>query len=82
MENHSFDNLYGEFEGAEGLSKAAMANITQMDATGKPFTTLPAIPRSSVFPSNLANNFFNIDQYVPSDQETPDVTHRYYQERM
>jgi phospholipase C len=59
-----------------------MANITQMDATGKPFTTLPAIPRSSVFPSNLANNFFNIDQYVPSDQETPDVTHRYYQERM
>jgi len=31
---------------------------------------------------NLPNNIFNIDQYVPNDQETPDVLHRYYQEQL
>jgi acid phosphatase len=30
----------------------------------------------------LPNNYFNIDQYVPENQETPDVLHRYYQEQM
>jgi len=82
MENHSFDNLYGQFEGADGLSNASETAITQLDASDKPYTFLPEIPRSSVFPVNLPNRNFNIDQYVPSDQEIPDVTHRYYQEIM
>lgn len=82
MENHSFDNLYGEFPGADGHAQAKAENITQVDADGKPYTYLPAIPKTSAFPTNLPNGFFNIDQYVPSDQEIPDVLHRYYQEQM
>jgi phospholipase C len=81
LENHSFDNLYGQFAGANGLSTANKANVTQLDATGKPYTFLPPIPGSTAFPTNLPNTYFNIDQYIPSDQETPDVLHRYYQEQ-
>jgi phospholipase C len=82
LENHSFDNLYGQFTGANGLSNATAANTTQLDATGTAYAYLPAIPGTSAFPTNLANNYFNIDQYIPADQETPDVLHRYYQEQM
>ncbi len=82
LENHSFDNLYGQFPGANGLSNATPANITQVDATGTPYTFLPAVPGSTAFPTNLSNNYFNIDQYVPNDMMTPDVLHRYYQEQM
>ncbi len=82
MENHSFDNLYGQFEGANGLSNATPANTTQVDGTGNVYTTLPAVTGagSSAFPTSLANTYFNIDQYIPNDALTPDVTHRYYQE--
>ncbi len=82
MENHSFDNLYGQFPGADGLANAQPANITQIDSAGRPYSWLPTIPGTSAFPTNLPNTNFNIDQYVPSDQEIPDVLHRYYQEQM
>ena len=82
MENHSFDNLYGQFDGADGLSNAPTGRITQLDAQGQPYTYLPAVPKTSAFPTNLPNGYFNIDQYVPSDQEIPDVLHRFYQEQM
>lgn len=82
LENHSFDNLYGQFAGANGLSNATPAQITQVDATGTPYAFLPPISGSSAFPENLPNTFFNIDQYVPNDQMTPDVLHRYYQEQL
>lgn len=82
LENHSFDNLYGTFAGANGLNNASPQNITQVDATGTPYGVLPAIPGTSAFPTNLPNNIFNIDQYVANDQATPDVLHRYYQEQM
>jgi acid phosphatase len=82
LENHSFDNLYGQFTGANGLSNATAANTIQLDSTGKPYGSLPAIPGTSAFPTNLPNNYFNIDQYIPADQETPDVLHKYYQEQL
>jgi phospholipase C len=82
LENHSFDNLYGQIAGANGLSNATAANTTQLDATGTAYTSLPAILGSNAFPTNLPNNYFNIDQYVPADQDIPDVLHRYYQEQM
>lgn len=82
MENHSFDNLYGQFEGADGLADAKEENIIQVDAEGKPYATLPPIPRSSVFPTNLPNTYFGIEQYVAPDQVSPDVTHAFYQEQM
>jgi len=85
MENHSFDNLYGEFAGANGLYNATSANMIQTDSNDNVYAHLPAVigsPNASAFPTNLANKYFNIDQYVPSGQETPDVLHRYYQEQM
>ncbi|WP_246104162.1 acid phosphatase [Mucilaginibacter corticis] len=82
MENHSFDNLYGSFSGANGLSNATAANTTQVDATGTPYTVLPAIPNSPAFPTNLPNTYFNIDQYAANNVLTQDVLHRYYQEQM
>jgi phospholipase C len=82
LENHSFDNLYGQFAGATGLSSATSSNTIQVDSNGHPYDSLPAISGTTAFPTNLANNYFNIDQYIPADQETPDVLHRYYQEQM
>ncbi len=85
MENHSFDNLYGQFPGADGLSDAPNSAITQIGPDGKPYRFLPVIPKvytSSTFPDSLQNRYFNIDQYIPSFMEVPDVTHRYYQEQM
>ena len=85
MENHSFDNLYGEFAGANGLYNATSANMIQTDSNNNVYAHLPAVigsPNASAFPTNLANKYFNIDQYVPAGQETPDVLHRYYQEQM
>ncbi|MDB5156230.1 MAG: acid phosphatase [Mucilaginibacter sp.] len=83
LENHSFDNLYGSFTGAKGLSDATAANTTQVDATGTPYASLPAIlPVPPTFPTNLPNTYFNIDQYVPANLVTQDVLHRYYQEQM
>ena len=80
MENHSFDNLYGEFPGANGLANAG-ARATQRDLTGNPFATLPT-PPGGAFPSNLANAPFSIEQFVPIGSNPPDLVHRYYQEQM
>src|SRR5213076_3633701 len=39
-ENHSFDNLYGGWEGVNGLANAAAANTTQIRQAGTPFLCL------------------------------------------
>lgn len=93
LENHSFDNLYGSFEGANGLSNATAANTTQVDGNGNVYTTLPVLPSVKnvsangttpvvPFPTNLPNTYFNIDQLVPNNAITQDVLHRYYQEQL
>src|SRR4029079_15952142 len=79
LENHSFDNLYGMFPGANGLSNAGSG--TQIDSAGKAFTFLPPGPGTKAFPTDLPNHYFNIDQYVPADMKIPDLIHRYYQEQ-
>jgi phospholipase C len=45
MENWSFDSLYGEFPGAEGLTeaKAWAAQYPQLDKNGVAYTTLPQV---------------------------------------
>src|SRR5580692_5232123 len=42
MENHSFDNLYGQFEGADGLS-VGKSSIIQVDTHGTVYPFLPAL---------------------------------------
>src|SRR5437773_4277331 len=41
-ENHSFDNLYGGWEGINGLANADAAHTTQVDQAGQPFNGNPA----------------------------------------
>jgi phospholipase C len=79
LENHSFDNLYGEFRGANGLANSD-ATSTQVDGLGNPFATLP-MTATSPFPTNLPNAPFNIEQFVPASLKIPDLVHRFYQEQ-
>lgn len=81
LENHSFDNLYGEFAGANGLANAGNA-LKQIDtATSVAFDTLPEVA-ASPFPTWLPNQSFSIGDYVPPSVATRDLVHRYYQEQM
>src|SRR5256714_11879670 len=74
MENHSFDNLYGEFPGANGLSRAG-DHARQVDRSGKPYGVLPQ-PPGHAFPGNLPNAPFDIERYIPIGANTPDLVHR------
>src|SRR5260370_7630793 len=40
-ENHSFDNLYGSFPGANGISRASDTSTTQVTLISTPHTTFP-----------------------------------------
>jgi phospholipase C len=98
LENHSFDNLYGSFPGANGLSDADAAHTLQVDLAGNPMKCLqqndpnltsPPLPADECsvangdpFDSHFANEPFGIDQYVPLDQKTRDLVHRYYQNQV
>ncbi len=81
-ENHSFDNLYGSFPGANGISRASDTATTQVDlATGQPYTCLPQTD-SHLIGTCLPDQPFDITKYVPADQKTRDLIHRYYQEQV
>ncbi len=85
-ENHSFDNLYGLFPGANGVAQATVEQKIQLDHDGKPLPHLPPVytqgkpdPR---FPQNLPNGPFRIDSPPVSartDQIVPNPIHNYYQ---
>jgi phospholipase C len=79
MENHSFDSLYGSFPGVEGLSSPAAAINQIDDATGLPYLTLPSADPS--IPADLPNRPFDLSLYVPADQTTIDLVHRFYQQQ-
>jgi acid phosphatase len=90
LENHSFDNLFGSFPNADGLAAAGATKI-QVDPDGHPYTFLPPVQQlvkkpdgSKVseidprFPSDLPNQPFSIDAFVPIGGATGDLIHRYY----
>lgn len=62
-ENHSFDNLYGLFPGANGIGRATPEQMTQLDHDGKPLNELitfagngkpdPAYPRMPNMPFRI-----------------------------
>jgi phospholipase C len=76
QENHSFDNLYGLFPGANGLANAGAA-VNQVTKTGVPYVTLPQVDPH--IPLGLPVAPFNLAAYVPTNQKTIDLVHRYYQ---
>jgi phospholipase C len=85
LENRSFDSLFGFFPGANGQAQAKKAPL-QVDQFGKPYQTLPAIMEGnnvdSRFPTHLANQTFNIANYIKSDDKHPDLTHRFFIHQM
>jgi acid phosphatase len=79
LENWSFDSLYGQFAGAEGLANAGIA-APQIDATGTPYSTLPQT--ETHLPQTLPNGPFALDDYIPSDADTStDLTTNFYEEQ-
>jgi len=78
-ENHSFDNLYGGWEGVNGLSNAKPANTIQLAQTGLPFTCLLQLDVNLTSPplspicdatDHFANAPFTIDDYIPATATT------------
>jgi acid phosphatase len=96
-ENRSFDNLYGTFPGANGLSQATPEAYTQRDRDGSVLKELPPIwgglTADGVEPAlteaqtrHLANAPFAIDDpkgfNLPLGIATRDLWHRFYQNQM
>ena len=91
QENHSFDNYFGTFPGADGLANAG-ATATQVDKQGRPYATLPqplATPRviggqeeprlpDPRFPADLPNRPFLFNQFVPPSEQTANLIHTFY----
>src|SRR6478609_8005338 len=81
-ENHSFDNLYGGWEGVRGLGNANPGHTTQISEAGVPFACLLqddvnlTSPPLSVLctegttQSHFVNAPFTIDSYIPSTATT------------
>ncbi len=81
-----------------GLDQASRTSTVQRQLDGTPYTCLPQVDphltspplpadRCSVaagdaFDSHFRNKPFDIDRYVPADQKTIDLVHRYYQEQV
>src|SRR4051794_10600085 len=83
-ENHSFDNLYGGWEGVEGLGAADVAHTKQVAQDGRTFGCLlqndvnlapPALPATctdGTIASAFPNRPFTIDQIIaPTDTTCP-----------
>ncbi|MFL5800669.1 MAG: alkaline phosphatase family protein [Roseiflexaceae bacterium] len=88
QENWSFDSLYGEFPGANGVASAG-DTLRQTDKNNQPYTTLPQPKDTNKkptvadgrFPANLPVQPFEIGDYAPPDQQIGDLTQRFYQEQ-
>ena len=90
-ENRGFDNLYGSFPGANGISSASAASTQQLDLDGKTvLAKQPAVwgyastsPWSNV--STLPNAPYNLGSApvsAPTSMVTPDLVHRFYQNQL
>jgi len=81
-ENHSFDNLYGGWEGVNGLANADVAHTTQVAQNGTAYKCLKqndanltspplaadacSVAGGDAFDSHFPNTYFTIDDYIPS----------------
>lgn len=96
-ENRSFDNLYGSFPGANGLSRLTPADYLQRDRDGSVFEELPPVwgglTEKGVIPAvneaqtaHLPNAPFAIDDpngfNTPVSVATQNPWHRFYQHQM
>src|SRR6266478_9745526 len=86
QENHSFDNLYGGWEGVNGRANADAPHTIQVGQAGVPYTCLrqndfsltsPPLPAdcldattATMFASHFPNAPFQIDAYIPVTAQT------------
>ena len=86
QENHSFDNLYGRWEGVRGVRSADRAHTRQINQQGTPYSCLlqndvnltspPLSARctdtttSKAFSSHFFNEPFLIDDFIPASATT------------
>jgi acid phosphatase len=80
-ENHSFDNLYGGWEGVNGLRRADPDHTRQVDQSGVPYAcllqndvnlTTPPLGAACAANSNFFNRPFLIDAFIrPTDTTCP-----------
>jgi phospholipase C len=95
MENHSFDNLFGEYPGVEGVTNAE-AQTRQTDKNGKPYEHLPTTKAPFAGADNppslravealvgVPNKPFRIDGVLPEVSIATvvrDLRHRFYTHR-
>ncbi|WP_343657306.1 acid phosphatase [Paraburkholderia caribensis] len=96
-ENRSFDNLYGNFPGANGLQNVTAASARQLDRDGSVLATLPPVWKgltaagvtpviTQAMTVNLPNSPFAIDDpagfNTPLSATTRDLYHRFYENQM
>jgi phospholipase C len=79
QENRSFDNLYGQFQNANGI---AGQSATQVNLAGQPYTGCLPQPTPPFTTACIENQLFDITQYVPANQKTPDIVHKFYEEQV
>jgi acid phosphatase len=86
QENHSFDNLYGSWEGVNGVRHAPASRTVQVNQAGTPYQCLlqndvnltsPPLPATctdattgTTFTSHFRNQPFVIDDYIPATATT------------
>ncbi len=95
-ENHSFEQYFGNFPGANGLANATAAAKTQLDRNGQPLSALPSVPGNGLTdPSDptqiptsatvgLANGPFSLEEQfgVNFNYKLHDMYHRFYENQM
>ena len=86
QENHTFDNYFGDFPGADGVANAGTTTV-QVDKQGVPYPTLPHPLANPVdgrrlpdprFAGDLPNGPFIFNQVVPPTEETANIAHSFY----
>jgi phospholipase C len=85
QENWSFDGLYGQFPGAEGISRASAASLTQRAKDGSVLTQAPVPvingnPDPAFARADLAALLkpYDVAPYASADSLTGDLVHRFY----
>lgn len=90
-ENRSFDGLYGNIAGVNGLAQATAAEYTQTTQTGTPLANLPQPTTSGIpgmtagpdtrFPTMMPNRPYDLLPNVPFTSMQGDMVHRFYTEQ-
>src|SRR5215472_11225362 len=84
QENWSYDSLYGKFPGSNNLANAGP--VTQVDKDGTPLGSAPQ-PKvgdapDTRFPASMPIAPYDANAYVPANQTTGDLIHRFYHEQL